>query len=297
MSIEAKLDLYCTHLRTVKQVSNNTLLAYSNDLSQLAEAVQLEGVTTWCDVKPRHITSMAVGRDMSSASMARMLAAVRGFYSWMKTEGFTENDPALGMKTRKGEKKLPAYMDQATVADLLDGPVEDKFVACRDQAMLELFYSSGLRLTELTLLDLQSLDLNAGLVRVHGKGDKERLVPVGRVAREAIRRWLATRLDAKPADDALFISQQGNRMAPRAVRERVRLAGQRKLGKHIHPHMLRHSFATHMLERSQDLLAVSELLGHADITTTQIYTHVDVEYMKSSYNSCHPRAKRNSVSQ
>jgi integrase/recombinase XerC len=130
------------------------------------------------------------------------------------------------------------------------------------------------------------------MVRVMGKGSKERLVPVGRKAREALRTWLAIRLDAKPLDDALFISQNGPRLAPRKIRDRVRLAGQRKLGVHVHPHMLRHSFATHMLEGSQDLLAVSEMLGHADITTTQIYTHVNAEYMKASYNSCHPRAKR-----
>lgn len=292
MSIEAKLDLYVAHLRTVKQVPHNTLLAYSNDLSKLATFCLGQGVASWCDVKSSHITKMAVERDMSSSSMARMLAVVRGFYAWLKIEGFTENDPALGMRARKGEKKLPSYLDTTQTAQLLDGPVEDKFVAYRDQAMLELFYSSGLRLTELAMLDRASLDLDAGLVRVHGKGNKERLVPVGRKAREAIRTWLAIRLDAKPIDDALFISQNGNRLAPRAIRERVRMAGQRKLGVHVHPHMLRHSFATHMLEGSQNLLAVSEMLGHADITTTQIYTHIDVEHMKSSYNTCHPRAKR-----
>lgn len=292
MNIESQLDLYYAHLRNVKQVPHNTLLAYTNDLSKLAAAVQAEGVTSWCDVQPHHITKMAADRKMSASSMGRMLASTRGFYAWLKLEGHTENDPALGMKARKGEKKLPSYLDQVQVAQLLDGEVEGKFIAVRDQAMLELFYSSGLRLTELAMLDLPSLDLDAGIVRVMGKGSKERLVPVGRVAREAIRRWLAIRLDAKPLDDALFISQNGPRLAPRKIRDRVRLAGQRKLGVHVHPHMLRHSFATHMLEGSQDLLAVSEMLGHADITTTQIYTHVNAEYMKASYNNAHPRAKR-----
>ncbi|MNZ47679.1 Tyrosine recombinase XerC [compost metagenome] len=158
--------------------------------------------------------------------------------------------------------------------------------------MLELFYSSGLRLSELVGLDLDGLDLAAGLVRVLGKGNKTRELPVGSKARDALEQWLPLRAMANPAEPAVFISQQGRRLSSRAIQLRVRQAGVRELGQHLHPHMLRHSFASHMLESSQDLRAVQELLGHADISTTQIYTHLDFQHLASVYDQAHPRAKR-----
>jgi len=187
---------------------------------------------------------------------------------------------------------LPRTLDADRSAQLLDGAVEDDFIARRDQAMLELFYSSGLRLSELVGLDLDGLDLPAGLVRVRGKGNKVRELPVGSLARQALEQWLPLRKLANPGDGAVFISQQGRRLGPRAVQLRVRQAGVRELGQHLHPHMLRHSFASHMLESSQDLRAVQELLGHADIATTQIYTHLDFQHLANVYDQAHPRAKR-----
>mgnify|MGYP003132158910 FL=1 len=175
---------------------------------------------------------------------------------------------------------------------LLDGGVEDDFIGHRDQAMLELFYSSGLRLAELVGLNLDQLDLPAGLVQVQGKGNKARVLPVGRKAREALEAWLPVRALSNPPDGAVFVSQQGRRLRPRAVQLRVRQAGVRELGQHLHPHMLRHSFASHMLESSQDLRSVQELLGHADIGTTQIYTHLDFQHLAKVYDQAHPRAKR-----
>jgi integrase/recombinase XerC len=160
--------------------------------------------------------------------------------------------------------------------------------------MLELFYSSGLRLAELAGLNLQQLDLPGGLVEVFGKGSKTRVLPLGRKAREAIENWLAQRTLANPTDDAVFISAKGQRLGPRAIQKRVGQAGVRELGQHLHPHMLRHSFASHMLESSQDLRAVQELLGHADIATTQIYTHLDFQHLATVYDGAHPRAKRKS---
>ena len=187
---------------------------------------------------------------------------------------------------------MPRTLDTDRTAQLLDGGVEDDFIARRDQALLELFYSSGLRLSELVGLDLEWLDLKDGLVRVHGKGNKVRELPVGRAARQAIEQWLPLRALASPQDNAVFIGRSGKRLTPRAVQLRVREAGVRELGQHLHPHMLRHSFASHMLESSQDLRAVQELLGHADIATTQIYTHLDFQHLATVYDQAHPRARR-----
>ena len=170
--------------------------------------------------------------------------------------------------------------------------MEDDFLARRDQAILELFYSSGLRLSELTGLNLDQLDLADGMVQVLGKGSKTRVLPVGKKAREALELWLPLRAMANPADDAVFVSQQGRRLGPRAIQLRVKAAGERELGQNLHPHMLRHSFASHLLESSQDLRAVQELLGHSDIKTTQIYTHLDFQHLATVYDSAHPRAKR-----
>jgi integrase/recombinase XerC len=187
---------------------------------------------------------------------------------------------------------LPKTLDTDRALQLLEGAVEDDFLAHRDQAILELFYSSGLRLSELTSLNLEQLDLADGLVQVHGKGSKTRVLPVGRKARAALEQWLALRAMSNPIDDAVFVSQQGRRLGPRAIQVRVKAAGERELGQNLHPHMLRHSFASHLLESSQDLRAVQEMLGHADIATTQIYTHLDFQHLATVYDSAHPRAKR-----
>ena len=217
---------------------------------------------------------------------------MRGLYRYLNREGLCSHDPANGLSPPKGERRLPKTLDTDRTLQLLEGAVEDEFLAQRDQAMLELFYSSGLRLSELTSLDLEQLDLADGLVQVHGKGSKARVLPVGRKAREALRAWLALRALSNPLDGAVFVSQQGRRLGPRAIQLRVKAAGARELGQNLHPHMLRHSFASHLLESSQDLRGVQEMLGHADIATTQIYTHLDFQHLASVYDSAHPRAKR-----
>ena len=293
------LDAYLEHLRSERQVSAHTLDGYRRDLLKVLALCEKSAVTTWPELDTRTLRAFiarlhALGQ--SSRSLARLLSAVRGFYQYLGREGLCRHDPAAGLAAPKGERRLPRALDADRTAQLLDGAVEDDFLALRDQAMLELFYSSGLRLSELVGLNLTELDLPAGLVRVLGKGNKTRDLPVGRKAREAIEAWLPLRRLVSPTDDALFVGRQGKRLTPRAIQLRVRQAGVRELGQHLHPHMLRHSFASHMLESSQDLRAVQELLGHADIATTQVYTHLDFQHLAKVYDGAHPRAKRKSES-
>ena len=293
--MQDQLDAYLEHLRRERQVSAHTLDGYGRDLGKLLASCAGEGLSSWTALDSRRLRRLVASlhqQGQSSRSLARLLSATRGLYRYLIREGLAQHDPASGLSPPKGERRLPKTLDADRAAQLLDGAQEDDFIARRDQAMLELFYSSGLRLSELVGLDLDGLDLPAGLVRVCGKGNKSRELPIGRKAREALAHWLPLRALARPADGALFISQQGRRIGPRAVQLRVRQAGVRELGQHLHPHMLRHSFASHMLESSQDLRAVQELLGHADIATTQIYTHLDFQHLARVYDSAHPRAKR-----
>jgi integrase/recombinase XerC len=292
------LDAYLEHLRSERQLSSHTLSGYGHDLSTLLVLCTQEQIDSWGTLDTAHLRRM-VGRlhmqGQSSRSLARLLSATRGLYRYLIREGRCQSDPASGLMPPKGARRLPKTLDADRTAQLLDGTLEDDFIARRDQAMLELFYSSGLRLSELVGLNLDGLDLPAGLVRVIGKGNKTRELPLGRMAREAMELWLPLRALAGPADGAVFISQQGRRIGPRAVQLRVHQAGVRELGQHLHPHMLRHSFASHMLESSQDLRAVQELLGHADIATTQVYTHLDFQHLATVYDQAHPRAKRKGI--
>jgi integrase/recombinase XerC len=295
LKLEAALSAYLEHLRRERQVSVHTLDGYRRDLGKLQAFCEAEGLNDWAELDTRNLRRLVARlhqQGLASRSLARLLSATRGLYQYLLREGLCRHDPATGLSPPKRERRLPRTLDADRSAQLLDGAVEDDFIARRDQAMLELFYSSGLRLSELVGLDLDGLDLPAGLVRVRGKGNKVRELPVGSMARQALEQWLPLRKLVGPSDGAVFISQQGRRLGPRAVQLRVRQAGVRELGQHLHPHMLRHSFASHMLESSQDLRAVQELLGHADIATTQIYTHLDFQHLANVYDQAHPRAKR-----
>ena len=210
----------------------------------------------------------------------------------MQREGRAQQNPALDLRAPKAARPLPRTLDADLAAQLLDSPGEDDWLGRRDQAMLELFYSSGLRLSELAGLDIADLDLQQGEVRVTGKGNKTRVLPVGRMARRALQDWLSVRPASDQAAQPLFVSQRGSALTPRAIQLRLRRHGVEQIGQHLHPHMLRHSFASHMLESSGDLRAVQELLGHADISTTQIYTHLDFQHLAQVYDQAHPRAKR-----
>jgi len=289
------LDAYYQHLRSERQVSPHTLDGYRRDLLKVADYCERQSLQQWPELKAHHVRQLVADqhrKGLSSRSLARLLSSLRGLFRYLNQEGFCSHDPAADISAPKGEKRLPRLLDTDRAMQLLDGGSEDDFIGHRDQAMLELFYSSGLRLSELVGLNLDQLDLPAGLVQVQGKGSKARVLPVGRKAREALQAWLPLRALSNPADGAVFVSQQGRRLGARAVQLRVRQAGVRELGQHLHPHMLRHSFASHMLESSQDLRSVQDLLGHADIGTTQIYTHLDFQHLAKVYDQAHPRAKR-----
>jgi integrase/recombinase XerC len=286
---------FIEYLETERQVSAHTLSAYRSDLAKVLEFAKRQNLDSWSDLQVADVRQLVAelhAGGLVGRSIARLLSALRGLYAYLVREGVCRHDPAAGIRPPKGARKLPKVLDVDRAQQLLDSPVADDFAACRDHAILELLYSSGLRLSELVGLNLADIDLQQGLVLVLGKGNKQRMLPVGSKAIAAVQRWLSVREQVQAKDQALFIGVRGRRMSPQLVRERVRQAGARELGQHLHPHMLRHSFASHILESSHDLRAVQELLGHADISTTQIYTHLDFQHLAQVYDQAHPRARR-----
>lgn len=290
------IERFLRHLLEERGLSARTGEAYRRDLAGLERFCAERGVTGWDRVDAEHVRGFAAWRHRQGAngrSVQRALSAVRGFYRYLLREEAVRRNPALGVAAPKAARRLPEVLDVDQVAGLLDLRAEGA-LAVRDLAILELFYSSGLRLSELVGLDLGRLDLGEGEVRVTGKGRKERLVPVGRHARDALERWLVVRASlAGLGETAVFVGPRGRRLTPRAVQRVVaRRARAQGLGPAVHPHMLRHSFASHLLESSGDLRAVQELLGHADIRTTQVYTHLDFQHLARVYDQAHPRARR-----
>ena len=284
------------HIATERRLSAHTVAAYRRDLLSLAHWCDRSGFSDWRELDHQHVRTFAArthAQGLSGRSIQRRLAAVRSFYNFLLREGAVARNAALEVQAPKPGKRLPAALDVDQMARLLSLKPKNA-LEHRDLALLELFYSSGLRLSELTGLRIPDLDLEAGQVRVLGKGHKERIVPVGRVAIAALRRWLDERARLAPAaQQAVFVGRRGEPLGPRAVQLRV-AAQARAMGipQHLHPHMLRHSFATHLLESSGDLRAVQELLGHASVSTTQIYTHLDFQHLARTYERAHPRAKR-----
>ncbi len=232
-------------------------------------------------------------QGIGGRSLQRNLSAIRAFYKFLLDEGIVTHNPAEEIFAPKTPRKLPKALDVDQTARLVEIDSADP-LAQRDRAILELMYSSGLRLSELVTLDVDEVDLDDAMVSVLGKGNKRRYVPVGRYAIEALKRWLPVRATlAGSPEEALFVSRRGQRLGARAVQERLRLWAIRQgLAVHVHPHMLRHSFASHLLESSGDLRAVQELLGHADISTTQVYTHLDFQHLAKVYDAAHPRARK-----
>jgi integrase/recombinase XerC len=232
-------------------------------------------------------------RGLSGKSIQRALSALRSFYRYLLREKIVTCNPASGVSAPKSARRLPDTLNADQAARLVALEARDP-LAVRDRAMLELLYSSGLRLSELVNLNIPELDLSAGSVRVTGKGRKVREVPVGAKARAALRDWLAVRTEfARTEEAAVFVARNGRRLGARAVQQRLRQWAKRQgLEVPVHPHMLRHSFASHVLESSGDLRAVQEMLGHANISTTQIYTHLDFQHLAGVYDKAHPRARR-----
>lgn len=283
---------YLSALQHARALSPHTLSGYTRDLQRLGEFLQHPHPTAVHPADIRRWVAKLRQQGLSGRSIQRALSSARGFFDHLaRHQGMTQN-PARGISAPKQAKRLPKLLDPDQTAQLLD-QTEDSWLAVRDQAMLELFYSSGLRLAELAALDLSDLDRNQQLLAVTGKGRKTRVVPVGSAALKALDTWLQRRTEAKPPDTALFVGRNGQRLSHRAIQARVTATARRRgLDQHLHPHMLRHAFASHLLESSGDLRAVQELLGHANLSTTQVYTHLDFQHLAAVYDKSHPRAGR-----
>ena len=283
------IEDYLSHLQVERRVSPHTLDGYRRDLEALV-AWATGDVALLKEVDIRAFVAAEHRRGLSPKSLQRRLSAIRSFYQWLLKHGRIAANPAGGIRAPKAPRKLPQVLDADEAKALVEVPT-DAPLGLRDRAMLELFYSSGLRLSELCALRWRDLHLDEGLVDVRGKGGKERIVPVGSHARTALREW---RADTRAGDDApVFPGRGGKPISPRAIQIRMRQLAQRQgLFKRVHPHLLRHSFASHVLESSGDLRGVQELLGHADISTTQIYTHLDFGHLAKVYDAAHPRARR-----
>ena len=290
------IDRFLRHLATERRLSSHTVDAYARDLAHLDGYLEGEGISRWSELGTWQLRGFAARchrEGLHPRSIARRLSAARSFFAFLMREGELAHDPGADVQAPKPPRRLPQTMDADQVAHLLSAEADDD-LAVRDRAMLELLYSSGLRLAELTSLDLPDLDLADAVVRVTGKGSRTRILPVGRVAVEALRGWLARRAGLAASDEhAVFVGRGGRRLTPRAVQQRV-AHWARRAGSQVpvHPHLLRHCFASHLLESSGDLRGVQELLGHADISTTQIYTHLDFQHLAQIYDKAHPRARR-----
>lgn len=296
LPFEALYDAFECYLATEKQVSARTLDAYLRDLNKFRQFCLEQNLCDLSGLRPRHIRDNLTQlhrRGMSGRSLQRWLSSLRKFFQFAIDRHGLQLNPAVGIRAPKSEKKLPKVLDtdqagQFVAQKQLHG--NDNFLEARDRAMLELMYSSGLRLAEVVSANIDSLNSD-GTIKVLGKGQKERVIPVGRYAKAALDAWLNIRSNAdnNSAQGALFISQKGTRLGARAVQKRFQKLSV-TLGVPVNPHMLRHSFASHILESSGDLRAVQELLGHANIATTQVYTHLDFQHLAKVYDSAHPRA-------
>lgn len=286
---------YWDFLRIEKQVSPHTLANYQRQLLAVVALLDKEGITSWQAVDSstvRWILTQSHKQDLSAKSIGLRLVALRQFLAYLVKLKLLPANPAVGIKSPKVGKHLPKNIDAEQVEQLLSYE-SDKPTDKRDLAMMELMYSSGLRLSELQGLDLTDMDLHSQEVKLLGKGNKERIVPIGSRALKALRDWLEVRNEFKPQDQAVFLNQRGGRISHRSIQLIMQKWGQKQgLDSHLHPHKLRHSFATHMLEASGDLRAVQELLGHSSLSTTQIYTHLDFQHLAKVYDSAHPRARR-----
>jgi len=290
------VDDFLGHLRLERNLSEHTIKGYRRDLTCLTEYCDERGIGAWRDLAPHQVRAYAArihAQGLNPRSVQRRLSGLRSFMRYLVRENLLQQNPAVDISAPKIARNLPNTLDIEQMGRLLDIRGEDP-VSKRDRAMLELFYSSGLRLAELVDLDPGDVDLDDGVVRVTGKGRKDRLVPVGRKAKEAIREWLRARPElARVEERALFVGVRGRRISPRSVQQRVRhWAKQAGIPQRVYPHLFRHSFATHLLESSGDLRGVQELLGHADISTTQVYTHLDFQHLAQIYDKAHPRARR-----
>lgn len=296
-SLAQRIAAFLEYLRSVRRLSEHTVTAYRRDLDSFEDFCQQQTLNCCNDIQESHVRQwLAQGHRAGLApnSLQRRLSALRAYFQWESTDTGQRRNPALAVQAPRKRRKLPGTLEADQVGVYLRADDNDP-LQLRDLAMAELLYSSGLRLAELRAVNVHDIDRSQSLISVTGKGSKTRTVPVGRAAINAIDAYLPHRPSpSNPADEqALFVSGRGRRISERSIQSRIQLLAQRNgLGRDVHPHMLRHSFASHLLESSGDLRAVQELLGHSDISTTQIYTHLDFQHLAKVYDGAHPRARK-----
>jgi len=288
------LQTFIQYLQVEKRVSEHTVNSYQRDLQRLQQFCNEQQIEHWLNIQPSDIRQHIATRHrkgIGSTSLQRELSAIRSFYNYLVKRNWMEQNPAKQIPAPKQARKLPKTLDVDQISGLLEA-LPDSILEIRDLAMFELFYSSGLRLSELVAINIEDIDLKEHSLRIRkGKGGKQRDLPVGSKAIKAINTWLTQRPHTTEA--ALFTSQRGNRLGQRSIQLRLQQWCRKKgLDEQVHPHMLRHSFASHLLESSQDIRAVQELLGHSNISTTQIYTHLDFQHLAEIYDKTHPRARK-----
>lgn len=292
-----QLQAFLDHLQYEKRASQHTLSNYRRDLTRLQQYCANVDIVKWHNLTQSDIRQHIAKRHragIGSKSLQRELSAIRSFFNYLLKHALAPVNPAKQVKAPKQDRKLPKTLDVDQITGFLDAGT-DSAIEIRDQAMFELFYSSGLRLSELSALNICDVDLaDQTLVVNSGKGRKSRIIPIGKKAQEGISNWLEIRQNQTIQDkSALFISNRGSRISQRNIQLRLAYWCRKKnIPQHIHPHMLRHSFASHMLESSGDLRAVQELLGHSNISTTQIYTHLNFQHLAEVYDNTHPRSKK-----
>jgi len=300
-----QIEQYLDELRYQRRLSKHTLTNYQRDLNKFSDFcinTFPDEINDFKDILSAHVRQFVSTRrqqGLATSSLQRNLSSIRSFFNFLLKQKIVVNNPAKGIVTPRRSRHLPHVLDVDQTSRLMDIKTSDDILAIRDKAILETFYSAGLRLSELVQLNLKDYNESEKKVRVTGKGNKQREVPVGKYAKQALSLWLARRSELlssevdNDSEQALFLGKRGRRISPRTIQKRISdWAIKQGIDLHVHPHMLRHSFASHILESSGDLRAVQELLGHSDISTTQIYTHLDFQHLAEVYDKAHPRSKK-----
>jgi len=289
------IEEYKKFIAFEKRLSSSSVKSYLRDINELLKLMGNKKLNSYSIEDIRKNIAVLHSKGLSGKSLSRMISSWRGLFNFLIHKYQFNQNPTLGIKAPKSKKLLPQTLSVDQTVKLIDIK-DDSFLGLRDHAILELFYSSGLRLSELVDININNINFDDGTITVTGKGNKERIIPVGTFAFKAIKKWLKSRKTIKnltPKNQVLFLSKSGQKLTPRAIQYRLKFwAIKQGIPENIHPHLLRHSFASHLLQSSQDLRAVQELLGHANISTTQIYTHLDFQHLSKIYDKAHPRAKK-----
>lgn len=289
--IDRYVEKFIRYLEIERNASKHTLINYSVDLKSLSEFLKEEPIEKVDYVTLRRYLAHIKELNLSKVSIARKIASIRSFFKFLFREGIIKNNPASSLSTPKRDKHLPKFLDEKEIVILLESPDRESEPGLRDRAILEALYSTGIRVSELVGLNMDHIDQIGGVIKVYGKGKKERIVPIGERALQAIRDYLKNRRPVAKDSKALFFNKSGGRLTDRSIRRIInKYITKASIQQKISPHTLRHSFATHMLDHGADLRSVQELLGHANLSTTQIYTHITTERLKSAYAKAHPRA-------